>query len=186
MNKKITYIVAGFLVSGIVGFGVTRFARLALQDSHSESVSMGGESGINNIDLPKTSDTLLADTIQTNSVADAHPLEVIEEEVVEVKKPEMERKSAKWFETLLVNESDNTLLGGNTYVAKNIKFSFIGLKEGENRPYDVLGIREKLYTTQVWKKVSVSKVGYDEVTGKIVSAVIVISQSEPDNDDSNM
>lgn len=75
------------------------------------------------------------------------------------------------FQALLLNLRESTLLGGrNPQVAKSISFTFSDIQDGENRPFDVQSIRDKI-SFGVWKSAVVISVAYDE-KNRINSAVV--------------
>ena len=79
--------------------------------------------------------------------------------------------TAAQFQALLLNQNDNSLLGGkNPKIAKSVALSFTDLKEGEKRPNDILAVREKI-AFGIWSSARVVRVGYDE-SGRINSATI--------------
>lgn len=83
----------------------------------------------------------------------------------------VELMSAGEFQTLLLNQNDNSLLGGkHPKVAKSIALSFEGLRDGDKKPGDILSVREKI-AYEIWNSAKVLRVGYDE-KGKINSAKI--------------
>lgn len=83
----------------------------------------------------------------------------------------VEKMSASQFQALLLNQNDNSLLGGkNPKIARNITLSFTGLQDGEKRPSDILAIREKI-AFGIWSSARVLQVGYDD-NGRINSARI--------------
>ena len=83
----------------------------------------------------------------------------------------VETMSAGEFQALLLNQNDNSLLGGkNPKVAKSIAFSFEGLNDGDKRPGDILSVREKI-AYGIWSSARVLRVGYDE-KGRINSVKI--------------
>ena len=97
---------------------------------------------------------------------DVSGFELIEETPVTVKS-----MSAGEFQALLLNQSDNSLLGGkHPKVGKSISLSFVGLRDGEKKPGDILSVREKI-AYGIWSSAKVLSVGYDE-RGKINSARI--------------
>lgn len=75
------------------------------------------------------------------------------------------------FQSLLLNQSDNSLLGGqHPKVAKSIALSFEGLRDDDRKPSDILAIRDKI-NFGIWSSAKVLRVGYDE-KGKINSVRI--------------
>jgi hypothetical protein len=89
---------------------------------------------------------------------------IIEEKAVEL-------MNSGEFQSLLLDEGDNSLLGGkHPKVAKFVVFTFEGLHEGDKIPGDVLAIREKI-SFGIWTSAKVLWVGYDE-NGRINSAKI--------------
>ena len=85
-------------------------------------------------------------------------------------KPKELMKSGE-FQSLLLNQNDNSLLGGkHPKVAKSVSLSFEGLRDGDRKPSDILAVREKI-AYGIWSTAKVISVGYDE-NGKINSARI--------------
>lgn len=83
------------------------------------------------------------------------------------------KMSAGEFQSILLNESDSSILGGkNPRVANSISFSFHGLRDDDTKPRDVVSIRERI-ALGIWKSASVVSVGYDNA-GRINSAVISV------------
>ena len=83
----------------------------------------------------------------------------------------VERMTKSEFQSLLLNQNDNTLLGGkNPKVSRNIIIRPQGLEEGERAPGDILAVREKI-ANGIWTSARVVSVGYDD-NGKINSVVI--------------
>ena len=79
--------------------------------------------------------------------------------------------TAHEFEALLLNQNDNSLLGGkHPNVARNIRLSFEGLKEDERKPNDILDVRLKI-ANGIWSSARVIGVNYDE-NGKIYAVRI--------------
>lgn len=79
--------------------------------------------------------------------------------------------TAHEFQALLLNQSDNSLLGGkHPNVARNIRLSFEGLREDDKKPGDILAVREKI-AFGIWSSARVIGVNYDE-NGKIYAAKI--------------
>lgn len=75
------------------------------------------------------------------------------------------------FQSLLLNQNDNSLLGGkHPKVAKSVSLTFEGLRENDRKPTDILAVREKI-AYGIWSSARVLRVGYDE-KGKINSARI--------------
>ena len=75
------------------------------------------------------------------------------------------------FQSLLLNQNDNSLLGGkHPKVARSVSLSFEGLRDGDRKPSDILAVREKI-AYGIWSTAKVLHVGYDE-NGKINSARI--------------
>ena len=90
---------------------------------------------------------------------------------VKVEEPVADLMTASEFQTLLLDQKDNSLLGGkHPKVAKSISLSFEGLEDGERKPNDILDVRLKI-ANEIWKNAKVLRVGYDE-SGKINSARI--------------
>lgn len=89
--------------------------------------------------------------------------------IIDVKPVEL--MSAGEFQTLLLNQNDNSLLGGkHPKVSKSIALSFEGLHDDEKKPGDILSVREKI-AYGIWSSAKVLRVGYDE-KGRINSAKI--------------
>jgi hypothetical protein len=83
----------------------------------------------------------------------------------------VELMSSGEFQALLLNQNDNSLLGGkHPKVAKSVALSFEGLRDDDRRPGDILAVREKI-AYGIWTSAKVIKVGYDE-SGRINSARI--------------
>lgn len=175
MNNKV-YIAAAFFVSCVVGFGV---GRLLKSQKDALDISIESSRTYANVEkpAPKDSKTMPKDTgaivteVPSNIVA--APVGAKEKDLSTEKKEEKEKPkmTAKAFQALLANRSDNSLLGGhNPQVAKSISFSIRNMKEGENRPDDVLSIRQKV-SYGVWAGIRVVSVGYDS-NNRISSAVI--------------
>lgn len=79
--------------------------------------------------------------------------------------------TAHEFQALLLNQNDNSLLGGkHPNVAKDIKLIFEGLREDDKKPGDILAIREKI-AFGIWSSAKVIGVNYDD-NGKIYAARI--------------
>ena len=90
---------------------------------------------------------------------------------VKADEPVADLMTASEFQTLLLNQNDNSLLGGkHPKVAKSISLSFEGLKDGERKPNDILDVRLKI-ANEIWNSAKVLRVGYDE-SGRINSARI--------------
>lgn len=90
---------------------------------------------------------------------------------VQIEEAKIEKMTAAQFQALLLNQNDNSLLGGkNPKIAKSVALSFTDLKEGEKRPNDILAVREKI-AFGIWSSARVVRVGYDE-SGRINSATI--------------
>ncbi len=83
----------------------------------------------------------------------------------------MEKMSASDFQTLLLNQNDNSLLGGkNPKVAKYVALHCVGLNEGDFPANDIQHVREKI-ANGIWSTCIVNNVGYNE-RGQINSATI--------------
>lgn len=83
----------------------------------------------------------------------------------------VERMTMGEFQSILLNQNDNTLLGGkNPKVSRNIIIRTQGLEEGERVPEDILAVREKI-ANGIWSSARVVSVGYDD-NGKINSVVL--------------
>lgn len=83
----------------------------------------------------------------------------------------VDKMTAAQFQTLLLNQNDNSLLGGkHPKIAKYVALTFTDLQEGEQRPNDILAVREKI-AFGIWSSARVLHVGYDE-NGRINSARI--------------
>lgn len=83
----------------------------------------------------------------------------------------VEQMSSSEFQALLLNQGDNSLLGGkHPKVARSISLSFEGLREDDRKPGDILAVREKI-AYGIWRSAKVVRVGYD-ANGKINSARI--------------
>lgn len=79
--------------------------------------------------------------------------------------------TASEFQTLLLNLSDNSVLGGkNPKVAKYVHLSFQNLRDGDAAPGDIQAVRDKIEFGQ-WTSARVVSVQYDNV-GRVNSAVI--------------
>ena len=82
-----------------------------------------------------------------------------------------EQMSSSEFQALLLNQGDNSLLGGkHPKVARSISLSFEGLRDDDRKPGDILAVREKI-AYGIWRSAKVVRVGYD-ANGKINSARI--------------
>lgn len=175
MNKNIVYIYAAFFVSCAVGFGV---GRLLKSPKDTPDISIESTRTLAKVEksTPKDDKTTSKDgeTVVTDAPSNTVVIpENVKEEPPTEKKEEKEKTkmTAKAFQALLANRSDNSLLGGhNPQVAKSISFSVRNMKEGENRPDDVLSIRQKV-SYGVWAGIRVVSVGYDS-NNRISSAVI--------------
>ena len=89
--------------------------------------------------------------------------------IIEEKPKELMTSSE--FQSLLLNQNDNSLLGGkHPKVARSVALSFEGLHDGDRKPSDILAVREKI-AYGIWSTAKVLHVGYDE-NGKINSARI--------------
>lgn len=85
--------------------------------------------------------------------------------------PAVSGMSAGEFQSLLLNQSDNSLLGGkNPKVARTVYIRTQGMNDGEKAPGDVLAVREKI-ANGIWTSARVLSVGYDQ-SGRINSATI--------------
>ena len=83
----------------------------------------------------------------------------------------IELMSSSEFQSLLLNQNDNSLLGGkHPKVAKVVTLSFEGMRDNDRKPGDILAVREKI-AYGIWSSAKVLRVGYDE-NGKINSARI--------------
>ena len=79
--------------------------------------------------------------------------------------------SAGEFQSLLLNQNDNSLLGGkNPKVARTVVIRTQGMNEGEKAPGDILAVREKI-ANGIWTSARVVSVGYDN-SGRINSVTI--------------
>lgn len=77
--------------------------------------------------------------------------------------------SASEFQALL--QSGKSIEGGkHPKVAKDVSFSYVGIKDGEKKPNDILALREKV-NFETWKSFKVVNVGYDK-DGRVNSVVI--------------
>lgn len=89
-------------------------------------------------------------------------------------KPDKEEKqvngmTASEFQALL--QSGKSIEGGkHPKVAKNVSFSYVGIRDGEKKPGDILALREKV-NFETWKSFKVLNVGYDK-DGRVNSAII--------------
>ena len=84
---------------------------------------------------------------------------------------QVDKMTAGQFQALLLNQNDNSLLGGkHPKIARNVTLTFTGLQDGEKRPNDILAVREKI-AFGIWSSARVLQVGYDE-NGRINSARI--------------
>lgn len=84
---------------------------------------------------------------------------------------QVDKMTAAQFQALLLNQNDNSLLGGkHPKIAKYVVLTFTDLQEGEKRPNDILAVREKI-AFGIWSSARVLHVGYDE-NGRINSARI--------------
>lgn len=109
------------------------------------------------------------------NVINAKTKDILLSEVVSgflpVEEAKVEKMTAGQFQALLLNQNDNSLLGGkNPKIARSIMLSFVGLEEGEKRPNDILAVREKI-AFGIWSSARVLQVGYDD-SGRINSAII--------------
>lgn len=83
----------------------------------------------------------------------------------------VDKMTAAQFQALLLNQNDNSLLGGkHPKIARYVALSFTGLQDGEKRPNDFLAVREKI-AFGIWSSARVLRVGYDD-SGRINSASI--------------
>ena len=83
----------------------------------------------------------------------------------------VEKMSASEFQSLLLNQKDNSLLGGkNPKVAKYVALHCVGLNEGDFPANDIQHVREKI-ANGIWSTCIVNHVGYNE-RGQINSATI--------------
>ena len=78
--------------------------------------------------------------------------------------------TAAEFQSLLSRQDSRILGGKHPKVAKNIAFSYVGIKEGEKKPNDILALLEKV-NFETWQSFKVISVGYDK-DGRVNSAVI--------------
>ena len=109
-----------------------------------------------NVVNAKTSDILLSESISGFFLIDD---------------VQVEKMTAAQFQALLLNQNDNSLLGGkHPKIAKYVALTFTDLQEGEKRPNDILAVREKI-AFGIWSSARVLHVGYDE-NGRINSARI--------------
>jgi len=83
---------------------------------------------------------------------------------------EANRMSAAEFQSLIVNGDPSILGGKNPKVAKNISFSFSGIKPDDKKPGDIVSIRDKINYDK-WTGITVSGLGYD-AQGRINRATI--------------
>lgn len=83
----------------------------------------------------------------------------------------VQKMSVRDFQRLLLNQNDNSLLGGkNPRVARYVRFTCVGLHEGDYPAEDVQHVRDKI-ANDIWKSAVVTNVGYNE-RGQINSATI--------------
>jgi hypothetical protein len=109
-----------------------------------------------NVVNAKTSDILLSESISGFFLLDD---------------VQVDKMTAAQFQALLLNQNDNSLLGGkHPKIAKYVALTFTDLQEGEKRPNDILAVREKI-AFGIWSSARVLHVGYDE-NGRINSARI--------------
>lgn len=96
--------------------------------------------------------------------------DVIKQEPQE-QEPTISKMSAGEFQPLLLNQNDNSLLGGkNPKVARVVNIRTQGLEEGDRAPGDILAVREKI-ANGIWASARVIGVGYDN-SGRINSVTI--------------
>lgn len=81
------------------------------------------------------------------------------------------KMSVSEFQTLLLNQGDNSLLGGkNPKVARFVSLKCVGLNDDDFPANDIQHVRDKI-ANGIWKSASVTSVGYNE-QGQITSAII--------------
>lgn len=91
--------------------------------------------------------------------------------IVEEQQQQVGKMSASEFQSLLLNQSDNSLLGGrNPKVALYVSLKCVGLREDDFPANDIQHVRDKI-ANGIWKSASVTSVGYNE-RGQINSATI--------------
>lgn len=133
----------------------------------SETDKESHESNVTNTSMLEQAEALAAEEAKKKAEAEEARRKAEEAKA----RMEQNKMSAAEFQSLIAG-GDNSILGGkNPKVSKSISFSVSGLREGERRPQDVVGIREKV-GNGVWASFTVSSVGYD-AQGKINSAIIV-------------
>lgn len=170
--KKVFSLVLVFIVSAIIGFFLFGMFNHQSQPTPPNNDSIWMDTiRMDTIRM----DTVSEDSTNGNDVDSADNVNIKNESMGKNPKDqinvEKNKMSAAEFQNLIVG-GDNSILGGkNPKVAKTIQFSVDGLREGDRRPQDVVGIREKV-GNGIWTSFRVSTVGYDS-QGKIDSAVIV-------------
>ena len=109
--------------------------------------------------------------IVTNSITGDILASKVVSGFVKADEPVADLMTASEFQALLLNQNDNSLLGGkHPKVAKSVSLSFEGLHDDDKRPNDILAVREKI-SFGIWSSAKVLRVGYDE-NGRINSARI--------------
>ena len=83
----------------------------------------------------------------------------------------VQKMSAAEFQRLLLNQNDNSLLGGkNPRVARYVNITCVGLHEDDFPAGDIQHLRDKI-ANGIWRSAVVSSVGYNE-RGQINAATI--------------
>lgn len=83
----------------------------------------------------------------------------------------VQKMSVGQFQSLLLNQNDNSLLGGkNPRVARYVKLTCVGLNEGDYAAGDIQHVRDKI-ANGIWKTAVVLSVNYNE-RGQINAATI--------------
>ena len=113
-------------------------------------------------------------TITAFNVADQQTIarkEVNGFAITEEPQQQVSKMTASEFQSLLLNQNDNTLLGGrNPKVSRYVALKCTGLREDDFPANDILHVREKI-ANGIWKSASVTSIGYNE-QGLINSATI--------------
>ena len=122
--------------------------------------------------IPGYSGTYLVKMVDGSTGRELASLEVAGFEVItQSDSPVASTMSAGEFQSLLLNQSDNSLLGGkNPKVARTVYIRTQGMNDGEKAPGDILSVREKI-ANGIWASANVVNVGYDQ-SGRINSVTI--------------
>ena len=171
MKTKLKYLLGCgiFLVCVGIGYFLTKFFVKPQEPNLPEGTYQPLSEKLPNVPLPISDEE---DSIISVDPQEFQPVEKPNEKV-EVKKEEkrVEQMTSSEFQSLLLNQNDNSLLGGkHPKVAKTVTLSFEGLHEEERIPGDILAVREKIAFGK-WNSAKVLRVGYDE-NGRINSAKV--------------